>query len=139
MQIPFNTAGGSCASVTGLELVSVTDTTVTVNFNTVPNATAYSLIAVRVSDDTIVQISTGGNPPRTISMLQPNTAYKIYVRTHCVGGTAGLINTFVNATTAISSSNYQIGYTNNNPALNITVYAGNNGESPSTTIYNGNY
>ena len=98
VQVPFNTGGGTCANVTGLQIVSIAETSVTLTWNTVPNAVAYTIYAVRVSDGFQMGNSTGGNPPRSYTGLTAGTDYKFYVKTHCQnGGTSSGV--FIQGTT----------------------------------------
>lgn len=84
--VPFTTSGGGCANVTSLQLVSVNENSATVNFNTNPNASGYSIYAVKVSDSSVLPTITALNPPVVYSGLDGSTIYNIFVKTNCNGG-----------------------------------------------------
>ncbi len=128
------TSLASCPTPTGITVNGITDTQAQVTFNGPSSGTSYTIIYVpRGTTPTATSPSvTGTASPITLTGLNPNTAYDIYVRGTCGSAGQGISSTAVSFTTAcLTTSTFP--YTQNfdsvtAPALpcGITVLDANN-------------
>lgn len=95
-------------NVTDINFLDVSDTSFTISWTPTDDATAYT---IRISNSTTGYAfnNTGGNPPRTISGLNPGTNYQITIYAEYPGGRSTGITVF-SATTGTGDLPQQDNY-----------------------------
>ena len=127
----------ACLSPTNLSIIDVTATTADINWDDMPTASSYDWILYKLPD-LVTQIASLNvlTSNASLSSLEPNTSYRLYVRTQCNGGSELSPFTFIDFITSAASNVFCGEYSihNNSFILKAVTYTDCNGNTQNIVL-----